>query len=75
MRLVTYCIMGNHLHALVEVPKREVWLKRFAGEGGEAYRCLLFSNGVEVKDAQNENSVRQGVTAEEAKQCSKRKEG
>jgi len=35
VRLVTYCIMGNHFHALVEVPKREIWLERFAGEGGE----------------------------------------
>ena len=35
LRLVTYCIMGNHFHALVEVPKREIWLERFAGDGGE----------------------------------------
>ena len=35
VRLVTYCIMGNHFHALVEVPKREIWLQRFAGDGGE----------------------------------------
>jgi hypothetical protein len=27
--------MGNHFHALVEVPKREIWLERFAGDGGE----------------------------------------
>ena len=35
VRLVTYCIMGNHFHALVEVPKREIWLERFAGAEGE----------------------------------------
>jgi len=35
VRLVTYCIMGNHFHALVEVPKREIWLERFSGKGGE----------------------------------------
>ena len=35
VRLVTYCIMGNHFHVLVEVPKREIWLERFAGDGGE----------------------------------------
>ena len=35
VRLVTYCIMGNHFHALVEVPKREIWLERFAGADGE----------------------------------------
>jgi putative transposase len=35
VRLVTYCIMKNHFHALVEVPKREIWLERFAGPEGE----------------------------------------
>ena len=35
VRLITYCIMGNHFHALVEVPKREIWLERFAGADGE----------------------------------------
>jgi len=35
VRLVTYCIIGNHFHALVEVPKREIWLERFSGPGGE----------------------------------------
>jgi putative transposase len=35
VRLVTYCIMKNHFHALVEVPKREIWLERFAGAEGE----------------------------------------
>ncbi len=35
VKLVTYCIMGNHFHALVEVPKRELWLERFAGPAGE----------------------------------------
>lgn len=41
--------------------------------GAEAYRCLLFSNGVEIKDAQNEKVVRQGVTADEARQVLKEK--
>jgi len=35
VRLLTYCIMGNHFHALVEVPKPEIWLQRFAGPDGE----------------------------------------
>jgi putative transposase len=35
VKLVTYCIMGNHFHALVEVPKREIWLERFSGPNGE----------------------------------------
>ena len=29
VKLVTYCVMGNHFHALVEVPKRDLWLQRF----------------------------------------------
>ena len=33
----------------------------------EAYRCLLHAEGREVKDAQNENVVRPGVTAESAR--------
>ncbi|MDP1588643.1 MAG: hypothetical protein Q8M07_12920 [Prosthecobacter sp.] len=44
-----------------------------AAGGAEAYRCLLFSNGIEIKDAQNENVVRSGVTAEEARQVLKDK--
>ncbi|MCW0217684.1 MAG: transposase [Prosthecobacter sp.] len=35
VKLVTYCVMGNHFHALVEVPRRELWLERFAGAAGE----------------------------------------
>lgn len=44
-----------------------------AAGGAEAYRCLLFSKGIKIKDAQNENVVRQGVTAEEARQVLKDK--
>ncbi|MCX6856765.1 MAG: transposase [Verrucomicrobia bacterium] len=47
VKLVTYCIMGNHFHALVEVPKREIWLERFAGPEGEerllAHLRVLYS--------------------------------
>ena len=35
VKLVTYCIMGNHFHALVEVPRRDAWLERFSGPHGE----------------------------------------
>jgi putative transposase len=35
VRLLTYCVMGNHFHALVEVPVREEWLKQFEGAAGE----------------------------------------
>ncbi len=35
VRVLTYCVMGNHFHILAEVPNRELWLARFSGEGGE----------------------------------------
>ena len=35
VKLVTYCIMGNHFHLLVEVPKKDTWLERFSGPQGE----------------------------------------
>jgi putative transposase len=35
LRLVTYCIMGNHFHALVEVPRKDIWIERFSGPQGE----------------------------------------
>jgi hypothetical protein len=41
--------------------------------GAEAYRCLLFANGVEIKDAQNRKVMRRGVTADEARQVLKEK--
>ena len=36
VKVVTYCIMGNHFHLLAEVPHRETWLQRFEGPEGEA---------------------------------------
>jgi putative transposase len=48
VKLVTYCIMKNHFHALVEVPKQEIWLERFAGPEGEQrlldHLRVLYSN-------------------------------
>jgi REP element-mobilizing transposase RayT len=35
VRILTYCVMKNHFHALVEVPHRAEWLKRFEGIAGE----------------------------------------
>ena len=35
VRLVTDCIMGDPFHALVEVPRREIWLQSFSGVVGE----------------------------------------
>ncbi len=36
VKVVTYCLMGNHFHLLAEVPHRESWLQRFDGPQGEA---------------------------------------
>jgi putative transposase len=36
IKVVTYCLMGNHFHLLVEVPHRQTWLQRFEGPDGEA---------------------------------------
>jgi putative transposase len=36
IKVVTYCLMGNHFHLLAEVPHRESWVQRFAGAEGEA---------------------------------------
>ena len=35
LEVLTYCVMGNHFHALVEVPDRAAWLQRFEGAEGE----------------------------------------
>ena len=35
IKVVTYCVMGNHFHLLAEVPHRATWLERFAGANGE----------------------------------------
>ncbi len=36
IKVVTYCLMGNHFHLLAEVPNRAAWLERFDGLDGEA---------------------------------------
>jgi putative transposase len=35
IKVVTYCLMGNHFHLLAEVPHRDTWLQRFEGSAGE----------------------------------------
>jgi putative transposase len=35
IKVVTYCLMKNHFHLLVEVRHREMWLQRFEGPDGE----------------------------------------
>jgi hypothetical protein len=36
VELLTYCVMGNHFHALVRVPDREMWLRGKFGAVPEA---------------------------------------
>ena len=36
VRVLTYCVMGNHFHVLIDVPSQQLWLKRFEGSVGEA---------------------------------------
>ena len=35
IKILTYSLMGNHFHLLAEVPHRETWQQRFAGQDGE----------------------------------------
>ena len=35
MRVLTYCVMSNHFHILVEVPHKQLWLERLMEKGGE----------------------------------------
>lgn len=35
VRLLTHAVMGNHFHALLEIPNKAEWLARFEGPGGE----------------------------------------
>jgi len=35
IKIVTYCLMGNHFHLLAEVPHRQSWLERFDEPDGE----------------------------------------
>ncbi len=35
VQLLTYCVMGNHFHALVAVPHRATFMQRFEGPAGE----------------------------------------
>jgi putative transposase len=73
IKLLTYCVMGNHFHALVRVPEREEWLKRFAGEEGEErlmqHLRLLYSKdfvgGLKLELA----DWRRNGKSEEAERC------
>jgi hypothetical protein len=35
VKLLTYAVMGNHFHALIEVPRHSAWVERFEGAEGE----------------------------------------
>ncbi|MCP5559819.1 MAG: hypothetical protein H7A55_18880 [Verrucomicrobiaceae bacterium] len=48
LELLTYCVMGNHFHALIRVPQQATWLDaRFGGPTGEerlfAHMRFLYS--------------------------------
>ena len=57
VHLLTYCVMGNHFHALIRIPDRQQWLKSFEGSAGEArllthLRSLYSKAFVEMLKAQ-----------------------
>ena len=69
IKLITYCVMGNHFHALVRVPNREEWLQRFAGSDGEekllAHLGTLYSKAfVELFRLQLERLRKEGRDSE-----------
>ncbi len=73
IKLLTYCVMGNHFHALVRVPERTAWLQQFEGPEGEArlmrHLRLLYSKtfvaGLELELAE----WRRNGRAAEAERC------
>jgi REP element-mobilizing transposase RayT len=73
IKVLTYCVMGNHFHALVRVPEREEWLKRFEGAEGEErlmrHLRLLYSKefvaGLKLELA----DWRRNGKSEEAERC------
>jgi hypothetical protein len=73
IKLLTYCVMGNHFHALVRVPEREEWLRQFEGSAGEErlmrHLRLLYSKefvaGLKLELA----DWRRNGKSEEAERC------
>ncbi len=49
IELLTYCVMGNHFHALVHVPDPKVWVQQFEGPAGEE-RLIEHLRGFYSKD-------------------------
>ena len=57
VQVLTYCVMGNHFHALVAVPHRATWMQRFEGPQGERrllghLRTLYSRNYIEQLEAE-----------------------
>jgi putative transposase len=73
IKLLTYCVMGNHFHALVRVPEREEWLKRFEGVEGEEqlmqHLRLLYSKAFVAGLKLELTDWRRNGRAAEAKRC------
>lgn len=82
VKLVTYCIMGNHFHLLVEVPKKDLWLQRFSGPQGEeklmahltilyskTYVALLQQDLAELRRQGLENRAQEKLTAIKKRFC------
>ena len=51
VRVLTYCVMGNHFHVLVEVPDRAKLVEEFSGPEGERrllthVKCLYSASAV-----------------------------
>jgi hypothetical protein len=73
IKVLTYCVMGNHFHVLVRVPDRGEWLKRFEGAEGEErlmqHLRLLYSKdfvaGLKLELA----DWRRNGKAEDAERC------
>lgn len=68
VKVVTYCVMSNHFHVLVEVPWREVWLRRFEGPEGEQkllehLRTLYSKTFVGLLKDELDDLRRRGMTA------------
>jgi putative transposase len=73
IKLLTYCVMGNHFHVLVRVPERSEWLKRFEGAEGEErlmrHLRLLYSKDFVAGLRLELADWRRNGKAEEAERC------
>jgi putative transposase len=82
IKVVTYCLMGNHFHLLAEVPHRDTWLQRFDGPQGEAkllehlrilysktYVCLLRDEIADLRQRGLEVLVQQRLEAIKKRFC------